>query len=204
MIKEKSTFCPIVSTKIGTCLARYLPFSAIVYTIFSLLVAIAAVFYAYEQAYILTIFLFLFANFLDIADGAVARAQNKASHLGAFLDGTTDRFIDFAMIYSYFFFPIELPFLDIGQIIAIISFVVIMPTFIVAYANHRRAVDDDNETLIWRLMNRAEMSIVMLAALVVSLFSPKWSGYILVGLIVLASLTIIQTIAETIYYAKKR
>ena len=65
MIKEKLTFWPVVSAKIGICLARHLPFSAIFYTILSLVVAVIAVFCAYKQAFLLAILLFLFANFLD-------------------------------------------------------------------------------------------------------------------------------------------
>ena len=38
-----------------------------------------------------------------------------------------------------------------------------MPSFTVAYANHRGAVNDDNETLIWRIMNRGEMFILMMS-----------------------------------------
>lgn len=204
MIKEKLIFWPVISSYIGKRLAKYLPFSAIHYTLMSFVIALCAIICAYQHYFVSTILLFLLANFFDIVDGAVARARNQASNLGAFLDGTVDRFIDFAMIYAYFYFPIKVPCLDIGKIIAIISFVVIMPTFIVAYANHRGAVDDDNETLIWRIMNRGELSILMMGIFVVSLFSATWAGYAMILLIALSLITILQTIVETIYYANRR
>ncbi len=47
----------------------------------------------------------LFAGFLDLLDGAMARGQNKTSPLGAFLDSTTDRISDgvvfCALIYHF-------------------------------------------------------------------------------------------------------
>ena len=91
--------------------------------------------------------------------------------------------------------------LSLEQFICIASFVVIAPSFIVAYANHRGAVEDDDETLIWRLMNRGEMIVVMIGIQIASLVNPSWAGYLLMLLIVLATLTVAQTIIETIYYA---
>ena len=137
-----------------------------------------------------------------MVDGSVARAQNKASNLGAFVDGTIDRFVDFAIIFSYFYFNITPFWLDLSQLICITSFVVIMPSFIVAYANHRGAVEDDNETLIWRIMNRGEMLIIMIGILIAALVSPSWAGYLLILLIILSTITIVQTIAETLYHAR--
>jgi archaetidylinositol phosphate synthase len=157
----------------------------------------------YFHYYVMAICLFLSAGFFDLVDGSVARARNKASSLGAFIDGTIDRFVDFAILFSYFFFDINVQWFDRSQLICIASFVVIMPSFVVAYANHRRAVEDDNETLIWRLMNRGEMFFIMIAVLVVSLFSPVWAGYLLLSLLLLSTITIAQTIIATIYHAKR-
>lgn len=203
MIKEKSKLWRKISLLIGQFFATYSPFPAGFYTLSSLFIAIAAIFFAYYHDYAVAIVLFITAAFFDVIDGSVARVQNKASNLGAFIDGTIDRFVDFAIIFSFFFFEIKPICLSLSQLINIASFVVIMPSFIVAYANHRRAVEDDNETLIWRIMNRGEMLFIMLAILISSLFSPQWAGYLLILLIILSTVTIIQTIFETIYHAKK-
>lgn len=191
------------SAQMGLFLTKHSSLPAEFYTISSLILAIAAVLFSHSEAYITAIFLFLVSSLFDLFDGSVARAQNKASSLGAFVDGTTDRFVDFAILYSYFFFKIDTPYLDMGQMVCIASFVVMMPSFVVAYANHRKAVNDDDETLIWRLMNRGEMVFLMMSILAVSLFSPSWAGYLLFLLIVLGSVTVIQTISATIYYAIK-
>lgn len=202
MIKEKLAYWQTVSMSIGRFFDRYLPFSPYHYTIFSGIAAGIAVFFAYYHHYFASILLFLIAAFCDIIDGAVARHQNTASALGAYIDGVMDRFVDFAILFSYFFFNIQAPWISTCKWICIASFVVILPSFNVAYANHRKAVKDDDETLIWRIMNRGEMFALMLLILITSIWKPFIAGYLLVLLIFLSTITIIQTISKTIYYAK--
>lgn len=202
MIKEKLAFWSVLSTKIGYVFDRYLPFSASHYTLFSGITAGFAVFFAYFHHYYGSIVLFLMAASCDIIDGAVARQRNTASPLGAYIDGVMDRFVDFAVLFSFFFFDIKTIGMSIGAWISIASFVAILPSFNVAYANHRHVVNDDHETLIWRIMNRGEMFILMLLILISSMFSPIVAGYLLCLFVVLSLITIIQTITTTIYYAK--
>ena len=47
------------------------------------------------------------------------QTRNKTTNLGAFLDGNIDRFVDFAIIFSYFFFNINPVWLDMSQLIYI-------------------------------------------------------------------------------------
>ncbi|VEH37243.1 CDP-alcohol phosphatidyltransferase family protein [Legionella sainthelensi] len=103
MIKEKSRVWQKTSMLLGAFFAKYSPFPAGFYTINSLILATIAVFCSYYHYYVIAILLFLLAGIFDVIDGSVARARNKASSLGAFVDGTIDRFVDFAIIFSYFF-----------------------------------------------------------------------------------------------------
>lgn len=202
MIKEKLLFWRSLSKAIGRFFNKYLPFSPNHYTCFSGLAAAIAIFCAYFHNYYGAIFLFFIAACCDIIDGAVARHRNTASALGAYIDGVMDRFVDFAILFSFFFFNIQTPFMNLALWISIASFVVILPSFNVAYANHRKAVKDDDETLIWRIMNRGEIFILMLLILITSIFNPIIAGYLLILLIVLCTITILQTIIATIYHAK--
>ena len=79
-----------------------------------------------------------------------------------------------------------------------------MPSFEVAYANHRKAVDDDTETVIWRVLNRFEMYVLMLLIPFLTVFSSVWAGYLLVVLVVLSTVTTLQTFFATLYHAKKQ
>ena len=146
--------------------------------------------------------IFLLAGLLDLVDGAVARHTQQQSHRGAFLDGSLDRFIDFFLIFGYFWLPIYTPWWSLGQWIAAAIFFAIMPSFEVAYANHRKAVDDPEEKIIWRILNRGEMYTIMLLIPLISIISPIWSGYLLVFLVVLSFITTLQTFFTTLKLAK--
>ncbi|QLH43711.1 MAG: CDP-alcohol phosphatidyltransferase family protein [Coxiellaceae bacterium] len=142
------------------------------------------------------------AGLFDVVDGAVARHRRQTSHAGAFLDGSLDRFIDFFLIFGYFWLPIATPWLTLGQWIALAIFFAIMPSFEVAYANHRRAVHDPDEKIIWRILNRGEMYVLMLLIPILSIFSQRWSGYFLVVLVMLSAITTLQTLINTMRLAK--
>ncbi len=110
------------------------------------------------------------------------------------LDGSLDRFIDFMLLFSYFWLPITPPWLPLSQWICLAMFFAIMPSFEVAYANHRKAVIDPDETIIWRILNRGEMYLLMLVIPINSLYNSLWAGYLLIALVMLSGITTLQTI----------
>jgi phosphatidylglycerophosphate synthase len=149
----------------------------------------------------LGLILFIIAGLLDLVDGAVARRRKITSGYGAFLDGSVDRVVDFLVIFSYFWCNIATPWLPLGQWIAIAVFVALMPSFEVAYANHRKAVDDPHETKIWRIFNRGEMYFFMMLTILLSQWFPLMAGYVLVFMVVVSAVTTIQTFVMSLYLA---
>ena len=203
MIKEKSKTWAKISAKLGVVFSR-LPFPPSYYTWSTLPTAflgMIAMIYGYV---IFAVVLFSFAGILDLIDGAVARQTNHVSHAGAFLDGSLDRFIDFMLIFSYFWLPIVTPGLSLGKWLCITLFFAIMPSFEVAYANHRQAVIDPEEKLIWRILNRGEMYTLMLIIPLVALYNPAWAGYLLLILVFFSFITTLQTLFSTLYLAKNK
>ena len=146
----------------------------------------------------LGVLLFALAGVLDVIDGALARHRNVASGNGAFLDGSLDRFVDFLLLFSYFWLPIHAPWLPLSQWLFFAIFFAIMPSFEVAYANHRRAVHDPDEKIIWRILNRGEMYLLMLIIPIVAIYSPRYAGYLLVLLVLLSIITTFQTLFHTL------
>ncbi len=201
MIKEKSKTWAKISAQLGVVFSA-LPMQPNFYTWMTLPLAILGFLAFAAHGIILGIILFILAGVLDLVDGAVARQTHHVSAYGAFLDGSLDRFIDFLLIYSYFWLPITAPWLSLGEWIAIALFFAIMPSFEVAYANHRKAVNDPDEKIIWRILNRGEMYVLMLLIPLISLFSARWSGYLLVLLVILSLLTTLQTLITTLRLAK--
>jgi archaetidylinositol phosphate synthase len=198
VIKEKFHWWQIVSSNIGTVFSQ-LPLHPNVYSILTIVPAALGVPAVILQHYYLATILFIFAGLLDIIDGGVARKRGIVSHFGAFLDGSLDRFVDFAVIFSYFWLPISPPLMPLSLWIAVAVFVAIMPSFEVAYANHRRAVNDPDETKIWRILNRGEMYPLMILVILTAGFNLSLSGWILATWVFLSVLTTFQTFFLALY-----
>ncbi|MCD6044890.1 MAG: CDP-alcohol phosphatidyltransferase family protein [Gammaproteobacteria bacterium] len=202
MIKEKCAWWQRFSAYLGQRMLRF-PISANTYTWITVLLGILGYVFIAHSYSITGLIFFILAGLFDIVDGAVARAGEKSSHYGAFLDGSLDRFVDFFVIFSYFKLAIITPYWSLGSWVAVAVFCALMPSFEVAYANHRKAVDDPSETKIWRILNRGEMYPLMLLVILVSIFQPIWAGYVLAVWVSLAAITTLQTLYLALHLAKK-
>jgi len=189
------------TTGIGRVLSKVSP-NPNVWSILSFLPALLGFYSVYRGNILWGFILFLVSGFLDIVDGTIARSENRTTYFGAFLDGTIDRFVDFLIVFSFFF--LELPdfIFPISWWIVIAAYFALMPTFIVAYANHRKAVPDPTEKVIWRILHRSEMYPLFLTILFVSQFSLNFAVYLLVFTTVLSIITTFQTIILTALKSK--
>lgn len=201
MIKEKSKIWGKCSQYIGIFF-NYFPLHHNFYTWLTVPLALAGWFVISRHDIWLGVLFFALAGIFDVVDGALARHRGLASGYGAFLDGSLDRFIDFIVIFSYFWLPIHAWWLPLSHWIAAAVFFALMPSFEVAYANHRKAVHDPDEKLIWRILNRGEMYIIMLLIPIVSIFNSSWAGYLLAGLVGLSIITTLQTVFHTLKLSK--
>ena len=201
MIKEKSQTWVKCSEKLGVWFDQ-LPFHHHFYTWMTIPVALVGLLMIIKLDVWSGVLLYTLAGVFDVIDGALARHRNQASGYGAFLDGSLDRFIDFIVIFSYFWIPIKTPWMPLGHWIAAAIFFALMPSFEVAYANHRKAVEDPEEKLIWRILNRGEMYVLMMLIPVVSIHSSRWGGYLLILLVGLSIVTTFQTLFHTLKLSK--
>jgi phosphatidylinositol phosphate synthase len=130
--------------------------------------------------------LFVVGSVLDILDGALARAGGKSTPFGAFLDSTTDRVGEGAMLAA-----IALVFARAGNDVAVvITVLAVAGSFLVPYARARA------EALGLRgdvgLGSRAERVVVITAGLVLAPWGVlQWA---IVLLAATASLTVVQRI----------
>ena len=164
------------------------------WTTISLLLAILA-FIVIIRSYIFWgIVLFTLSTICDFIDGKVARHTNRASAFGAFWDGTVDRFVDSLIIAIFFFLELPVSQSFLAVFLYLILFTTLLPPFIVAYANHRGAVPDPTEKVIWRFAHRVEYLVFYVGALIIHPFSPQLSYYLLWCGLILMSATTIQSI----------
>lgn len=169
-------------------------FSPNTWTTLSLLVAGAAFYAVVIHRPFLAAILFTVGAILDVVDGKVARLNDCATKLGAFWDGTVDRFVDMLMILSLFYLQFPPSFLAMEQLLFLLLFLTLLPPFIVAYANHRGAVPDPTEKVIWRFAFRIEYVILFIAAIVLNASHPSWSLYVVYASLLLMAATVVQSI----------
>ena len=117
---------------------------------------------------------FVVGSLLDILDGALARAGGKATPLGAFVDSTTDRMGEAAMLGA-----IGLVFMRHGHEFALgATFAAVAGSFLVSYTRARA------EALGLRgdvgLSSRAERVVIITAGLVLAPWGLlSWAIYVL-------------------------
>jgi CDP-diacylglycerol---glycerol-3-phosphate 3-phosphatidyltransferase len=135
---------------------------------------------------------FVVGSVLDILDGALARAGGKSTPFGAFLDSTTDRVGEGAMLAA-----IGLVFARAGNDVAVVfTIVAVAGSFLVPYVRAKA------EALGLRgdvgLGSRAERVVVITAGLV---FAP-WGG--LQWAIYLLAATSLVTVVQRILHVRKQ
>ncbi len=137
---------------------------------------------------------FVVGSILDILDGALARAGGKTTPFGAFLDSTTDRIGEGAMLGA-----IALVFHRHDHPVALaLAFAGVAGSFLVSYTRARA------EALGLRgdvgIGSRAERVVVITAGLVLA----PISIWLLVGAISLLTATAWLTVLQRILYVRKQ
>ncbi len=150
----------------------------------------------------LGIVFFLLGGLLDEIDGKVARWSGRTTYLGGFVDGVVDRFADFFFILSFFHLDFPERFIPTHLMLFILLFVTLLPPFIVAYANHRKAVPDPTEKVIWRLSFRGEYYFLFIFILVFSRINIFISFYLCLFALVLNGATVVQSLILAIVRSK--
>jgi CDP-diacylglycerol---glycerol-3-phosphate 3-phosphatidyltransferase len=138
--------------------------------------------------------MFVVGSILDILDGALARAGGKTTPFGAFLDSTTDRIGEGAMLGA-----IALIFHRHDQAVALaVTFAGVAGSFLVSYTRARA------EALGLRgdvgIGSRAERVVVITGGLVLA----PMTIWLLVGAIALLTATAWLTVVQRILHVRKQ
>ncbi len=171
--------------KIGEII-RPLPLHPNHITILSVIFAIAGSYFLWKNdALGLAFFVLAFA--IDGLDGALARAKNLTSNFGAYLDGISDRFVEFFAI---------LPLLFQAQLmlpsIFTLFFGTCMVSFSKAYADHREVLDSKTASKLKTLLPRAERVIGIFICLALVQFNYIYEATLLMwALAILSAVSVI-------------
>ena len=136
----------------------------------------------------LGVVMFLISFSLEGLDGAIARAKNLTTPFGAYLDGVSDRIVEFFALLPLFFDPtLILPAL------LTLFFGSCMISFSKAYASHRKLMDNKTASDMTTIFARTERNIGIFLVLVLVVY-----GYVLEAGILLWALAILS-LASFIY-----
>ncbi len=160
-------------------------------TIAAIFLAILGFLAIYSNQLLLGFSLFLISGFFDAIDGAVARVKNQKTKLGFFLDGVSDRIVEFLFILSLLF----LPFSDVPKeflLFTLLFFSLIIP-YLKAYAEHSGTLTHEEALRMGGIFERSERLILFYLILVSSILGfGSISSLLLLVSIFLAFITFIQ------------
>lgn len=140
--------------------------------------------------------LLLVLHAADMLDGMVARAQNRVTAFGGFLDSTIDRFADFTVIAAFAF-------------AGLVSWNIVAPllllTYLISYIRSRTELASPKKiTASVGLVERTERFIIVFVALAIYAIWPNaefWGqNLIAITFIVLAALSLI-TVLQRVAFA---
>lgn len=141
--------------------------------------------------------------FFDVADGEVARRTGRSSVFGAFYDSTLDRVADGALMAGLAFFYATNP-IHHNLYMVVVCLVCIIGTFLISYTRARAETLGIDAKV--GLMQRPERMVLL--SVPQSFFGLFWNGWVLMGIIVLltitAWITAIQRIAFVYRATKSR
>lgn len=141
--------------------------------------------------------LFILSGFIDMVDGAVARARGQATARGAFLDGVADRYVELMLYLGLLFYlgPGDFWGLAKEAWFMLLIFGALMTSFVRAYADHRGVVKDpQDQKRMGGLLERGERLLLLYAGMAAGLADPEWLMAAVAITAVLANLTALQRI----------
>ena len=179
-----------LSVKIGIIFSK-IPLTPNQWTIVSLLPALGAVYFFVQQQFVIAGACFIFAGFLDIVDGAVAKVTGKVSKFGAYLDTMVDRYVEAAIMFGLLFVPLPALFMPIYAWVFLYMYGSVITTYAKAAAKEKEIIPEGRE-LKGGLLERAERLFILFIGIIAASINPIYLSYVVVGLAVLTNISALQ------------
>jgi phosphatidylglycerophosphate synthase len=144
--------------------------------------------------------LFVLLSFLgDALDGAIARKKGKTSTNGAYLDGMSDRVVEFLILAPF----LNIEFAKIPALM-ILFFGTFMHSFSKAYADHRKLLNTKEAQEVSTIFGRAERVMVIFLLIVLYLYDYYiYAFYIVWACAILSILSFLQLQIKIFKLSKK-
>lgn len=188
-----------VTARIGRVFTS-VPVSPNTWTLLSIVPALAGL-YALATGWLVGgLVLFAVAGFIDVIDGAVARARDQTSAYGAYLDGMVDRIVEAMLLVGLMLFGYPDWVLPGWLWLALVLFFgTTMTAFARAYADHRGIVTQpDDHAAMGGLLERAERLLLVYASMLLWFISPILATYTIALTATLGAITV----GQRMHYAR--
>lgn len=161
-------------------------------TVISIFFALASAYYLYIGDILMGLIMLIISGYLDLVDGAIARAKGLVSKTGAYIDTITDRYVEIILLIGMSFLPFDTVIFPsyIWIILAISGS--LMTTYAKAAAKEKDLVSQE---LKGGLLSRGER-ILSYWIILILCFQNFWAAasYLLVGVAIFANFTAGQRI----------
>lgn len=194
LFKNRQKFAGL-SVKIGIVFSK-LGLSPNQWTLFTLVPTFIALYFLIKELFLEAAILFIFASFIDLVDGSVARVTGRVTKLGAYLDTIVDRYVEGIIIFGLLF--ASLPNLVISNFIIPIHALVfifffgsMMTTYAKSAAKEKELVEKE---IKGGILERAERLIILFIGILSAIYNPIYLTYTIAILAFLSNVTAIQRI----------
>jgi len=174
-----------------------LPLTPNQYTYLSGIFALVGLWFMMGENLVWATIFFLVAAGLDFVDGAVARAKNMSSKMGAYLDTVFDRYVEGIIFFGMLFLALPTVFIPGQAWVYLAIFGSVVTTYAKAAAKEKDLV---NQELKGGLLSRGERLILIFIALILGIIYPDYlyMTYVVAIIAILANFTAIQRVHSAI------
>src|SRR3989344_4043398 len=142
VLYEKREMFSSISVKVGILFSKF-GLTPNQWTMLSLLPAIAAFYFLFQQQFLVAAGFFAVAGFLDLVDGSVARVTGRVTKFGAYLDTVVDRYIEALIVLGLFFVSMPSFYLPANFWLLLYLFGGMMTTYVKAAAKEKELVREE-------------------------------------------------------------
>lgn len=178
--------------KLGKAFAK-LGLSPNQWTLVALILAFVCAYALAQRAFLPAAVLFAIVAVVDKIDGAVAKATDRATKTGAYIDTVADRYVEAIIIVGLFFASLPNAFLPSALWLLLYLFGSLATTYARAASRVELGVDAKGG-----LLERAERMIILFVGIILAVFSPVYLTYVVILLAVLSNITALQRINKAL------
>lgn len=188
MLFQKRARFENVSSYIGKLFSAA-PVSPNQWTALAFLPAVLCAYLLLNGQFLLAASMLLLTGFVDMIDGAVARATGKASKKGAYIDTIADRYTELIILIPFLFIPLPAFFLPAYAWV----FLYLAGGMMTTYAKAAAAEKGLGE-IKGGMLERAERLLLLTAGIVLGSFSRILIVYVIAVAAIMANISALQRI----------